>query len=199
MRRNVLILLALFAIAITVLGSPALIGATYATTENQINSSGADFQLTHGLDNPQVIQNGSQDILFNYNNWEPGFAQLDYFTLTCADPIADFNYSFQFTTDSRNNTNLTALADAIEVYYLVTDTALSGDRDAVMTSENYIGTLAEIINATVPQISGSCEDGSVTFAVILRMATSAGNNYQSLSLLNSSGEGLHVTVTAQTN
>ena len=199
MRRNVLILLALFAIAITVLGSPALIGSTYATTENQINTSGAKFQLTQGLDTPKVINHGSQDPIFYYENWEPGYTQLEYFTLTCETAEASFHYSFQITANPQQQARLTKLANVIQVYALVTNSTLGSDRDAALSQMQYIGTLAEVMSATSPMIGGSSQSGTVTFAVALHMDPSAGNDYQRLSLLSDPSATFHVTVAAQTN
>ena len=199
MRRNVLILLALFAIVITVLGSPALIGATYATSENQIQSSGTPFHLYRKPDQSVEIKNGSQDPIFYYKNWEPGFVQLEHFTLTCEDAGAGFSFSFQITTDPQQLAQLTALANVIDVYFVITDTALSSDRDAALAGMKRMGTLAEIMNATSSPISSTGHTGSVSFAVALRMSPSAGNDYQKLSLLNDPDAPFHVTVVAQTN
>lgn len=194
MSRKVLVLIAFAALVGVILNIPSLVGTTYASAENQVTTTGAAFWLMQGLDQPVEISDGSNQPIFAYNLWEPGYTQLEYFTLEC-DQAADFQFSFQLTTDPAH---LTALANAIDVYYKVTEGSLGTDRNTVLTSMTYAGTLTEVLSQ--PQLFSSTGSGSVTFAIALQMKQSAGNEYQGLTLFQNTAQPyFNIKVTASTN
>ena len=99
---------------------------------------------------------------------------MEYFTLT---GTGKFEYGFQLSAGSHA---LSALAEAIDVYYLETDEPLTGGRQSALASMHYLGTLDKVIgNDELFRAEGN---GSASFAVALQMRPSAGNAYQGLSL-----------------
>lgn len=177
-QQKLLTLLSLVTVVALLLCIPSLVGTTYATAENQITATGAAFSLTRGLDQPVTITDGSNQPFFAYSLWEPGYTNIEYFTLECqGSDRFSFGFSFQLTTDQEH---LTALADVIDVFYKVTEGSLGDDRAAVLAEMEYAGTLTQVLQkAVLFQAEGS---GSVGFAVALQMRGSAGNDYQGLPL-----------------
>lgn len=198
MRRKAVKIIAMVALVAAVMCVPLLVGSTYATSENQLTFTGAQFALYQrdvATGTQNEIVNGSADPVFKYELWEPGYTVTEYFTLRC-DSADDFTYSFQLKC---TNGELTKLAGVIDVYYLETDTQLSGDRQSALSQMNYLGTLDEALKDNT-LFTGS-GNGQVSFAVALQMRQGAGNEYQGLSLYAKDGapQYFNVILTASAN
>lgn len=179
MRGKAVKIVALAALVAVVMCVPLFVGSTYATSENQLTYTGAQFALyqkNFAAGTSNEITDKSTDPVFQYELWEPGYTVVEYFTLDC-DTDEDFTYSFQLKAPEGE---LTALSKVIDVYCLETDTPLTGDRQNALMQMNYLGTLDKVLEDDT-LFTGSGND-KASFAVALQMRQSAGNEYQGMSL-----------------
>ena len=126
------------------------------------------------------------DVVFGNNaRWEPGYTEARYFrvtnTGTDANADVDFSYAFTITCDAPGDNKL---AEVIDVYSCPLPAAKFTDRNALLTSAKYLGTLKELSGtalAAKDKLSIGENDG---FTIVLSMQENAGNAYQNLSLSN---------------
>lgn len=179
MQRKWIKITAMVALVAVVMCVPLFVGSTYATSENQLTFTGAQFALYQkntDSNTQNEILDGSSEPIFYSNVWEPGYSVIEYFTLDC-DTDEAFTYSFQMRPAQGE---LTALARVIDVYYLETDSVIPGDREQVLGQMTCLGTLDKVLeDETLFTATGSGEAG---FAVALKMRCDAGNIYQGMSL-----------------
>lgn len=160
----------------------ALSGTVSADGKNSvtINNDQVQIKLYNNLTKTNEIVNDSDTPVFGYDKWEPGYTQVEYFTLEVGSSTTDFDFVFDLTSAD------SVLFDVIDVYYAEVSAPIADRSD--VTNMKHIGTLDELIGSEKIKGSGT---GSVTFAVVLQMQQSAGNMYQ--------GKGcseIHVSVTA---
>lgn len=161
----------------------ALSGTVSADGKNSVTISNDQVQINlyNNLTKTNEIVNDSGTPVYGYDKWEPGYTQVEYFTLEVGSSTTDFDFVFDLTS-----TQDSELFDVIDVYYAEVSAPIADRSDVV--NMKHIGTLDELIGSEEIKGSGT---GSVTFAVVLQMQQSAGNIYQ--------GKGcseIHVSVTA---
>ncbi|MBQ7378955.1 MAG: hypothetical protein IJW70_04655 [Clostridia bacterium] len=168
-----------------------LLGTTYAWFTDEVSSEGNIIQTgtldvimeyADGTDAPDADTTTWNDAakgkIFNYDNWEPGYVDAKHIKISNVGSLA-LNYYLRVTADSE----VSMLADVIDVYYFETATQLT--RDAVETGTK-LGTLADIMGTEL-NISNTVKgmlapEGVRTLTLALKMQESAGNEYQNLSI-----------------
>ena len=184
---------ALFASVISLLlCCSMLVGTTFAwftdkvVSENNIIKTGkldvemswADGSLDPNADTTEW-KDASSGPIFDYANWEPGYAVARHLKITNAGTLA-LNYQMRIVA----NGVVTELADVIDVYYFAEDEAL--ERGDIADAE-YLGTLTEVLGTQkniAKKINGSLEAGdpSDIHTIVLKMNEEAGNEYQNMDL-----------------
>ena len=193
-----------------------LIGTTFAwftdsvTSANNIIQSGTlDVELMFRDTPNDTWKDASQNPIFDYKYWEPGFAQVKYVKLANVGSLA-FRWQMNIIPNINVADGEADLADVIDVYMLPADATITRDTIAAATP---VGTLSELIadadgaaygimlpeegkgstNVTLDREDAAITaTGSVEYAIVLKMQESAGNEYQGLSV----GEGFSVQVLA---
>ena len=184
---------ALFASVISLLlCCSMLVGTTFAwftdkvVSENNIIKTGkldvemswADGSLDPNADTTEW-KDASSGPIFDYANWEPGYAVARHLKITNAGTLA-LNYQMRIVA----NGVVSELADVIDVYYFAEDEAL--ERGDIADAE-YLGTLTEVLGTQkniAKKINGSLEAGdpSDIHTIVLKMNEEAGNEYQNMDL-----------------
>ena len=166
-----------------------LLGTTFAWFTDSVTSSGNVIQ-TGDLDVEMYYANGTEDpstagwknadgvAIFNYDNWEPGYADAKHIKIVNAGTLA-FDWMLRITSSDV----VGELAEVIDVYYFATASAYT--RDAVKNATP-LGTLREVMN-TAKNISNTVKgtllaDTETAFTIVLVMQEDAGNEYQNLSI-----------------
>jgi len=182
-----------------------LIGTSYAWFTDSAVSSGnviksgkldIEFQVYDEEAQDYVNVNGP---IFTYDKWEPGFVAWKNVKVTNVGNLA-LKYTLQFTGANLDN----KLAEVIDVYYAPAEQLApeprpgfeNGGVDPGALQEYYKGTLADVFNGEVDAIDDNLLPGeSDSATVVLRMQTTAGNEYQNQTI----GEfGMSVVATQYT-
>ena len=173
-----------------------LVGTTYAWFSDSVTSNGntiasgtlnIDLYVKGGntgyTDYTSI--KGSNDPLFNYNLWEPGYTLWTNLKITSTGNLS-FDYALTFS--SINNIANDKLAEAIDVYFAEEEIAEA--RDIPNTLDN-VGTLKQVFASAASLVSGTVIPGdpdndgftAVKYAtIVLKMKEDAGNEYQGLSI-----------------
>ena len=174
-----------------------LMGSTFAWFTDEVKS-GNNVILAGNLD---VEMYWSKDLtkntwinaedtnaepVFNYEKWEPGYAEVRYIKIKNAGNLA-FKYALSIIPDGE----VSKLADVLDVYYVENATANIASRAALkeMTPN---GTLRDAINGKIP-VNGvilpegkTAEKGEYVgetiIAIAIKMREEAGNEYKNLSI-----------------
>ena len=171
----------------------SLIGTTFAWFTDEVTSSGNIIQTgtleveMHWANGGEAVPtdksgwtNAASGEMFNYTKWEPGYTEAKHIKISNVGTLA-LKYQLRIVSSSE----LTKLADVIDVYYY--DTATAVTRDSLSESDR-LGTLAEVIDASHSKalfktVRGSLESGKeTTLTLVLKMREGAGNEYQGLYL-----------------
>lgn len=168
-----------------------LIGTTFAWFTDSVTSSGniiqtgelkVGFQWADGKEDPTTVTWTDVDgALFDYDNWEPGYAVAKHIKVSNKGTLA-LNYQMRIVADGV----VTKLADAIDVYVIAgadVKALTRADLDAVEP----IGTLTEVLGTTKnlsKTIKGSIKasEEADVYTLVLKMNENAGNEYQSMDL-----------------
>ena len=186
-----------------------LIGTTFAwftdsasSAVNKIQAGTLNIDLlvkndipTEGdsVDMQYVSVKDSQEAIFDYNKWEPGYTEVRNVKVSTDGNLA-LKYTLSIVPQSVTEDAL-KLAEVIDVYYANSEVNVE-NRD--LSGLTRIGTLKEVFTAETlindTLIPGENTEDYATIA--LKMQESAGNDYQNLSV----GEGfdLHVLATQYT-
>lgn len=176
------------ALVMTILSLVACIamfaGTTFAWFTDSVTSSGniiasgtldVEMYWAKGTENPDsaVWADASQEAIFDYANWEPGYLDAKHVKISNKGTLA-FKYGVRITATDE----VSKLADVIDVYFM--------DPAAQVTSRtvlgNKVGTLSDILGED-PIANGTLlaqKDAVVT--IVLKMREDAGNEYQDLSI-----------------
>ena len=171
-----------------------LIGTTYAwftdsvtSANNKIVSGNLKVDLeVLGEDGKWSSIKESQEALFNYEKWEPGYTAVKVLKIENEGSLA-LKWYAKFVSEN----NLTKLAEVIDVYVCTSATEFPADRS--LDNYAYAGTVAEFVNTIEDTTYGSLEAGEEAYlGIVLKMQESAGNDYQNLDL----GGAFDITVLA---
>jgi len=169
------------------------VGSTYAqntasdeSTPVTFSSGSIQAKLEWSKDLAAWDEFDSADVVFGDNvSWEPGYTEARYFKVENGGDI-DFKYSFTVTCDTTNK-----LAEVIDVYSCPLPAAKFTDRNALLTSAKYLGTLKNLSGTALVTKDKLAKEATDGFTVVLSMQQNAGNSYQNLSL-----KDITITVTA---
>ena len=181
-----------------------LLGTTFAwftdfeeSTGNIIKSGTLEIQFEHYNFTNSVYESAETGAIFDYQNWEPGYVDLEQIKITNAGSL-DFNYKLKIVG------TYTALADVIEVYCFegvkadVERNELVAVKDPSTPGLGYLGTLAEVADISFDFASNSLLDGaSQEYTIVLKMSETAGNQYQNSTFSNFSVQVLATQMTSE--
>ena len=170
-----------------------LLGTTFAwftdvasSKGNKIMSGNLEFDLEL-LDKETNEWNSikdSNDPLFYYENWEPGYVDFTILKVENEGDLA-LKWIAKFVSD----TDFTALADVIDVYLKSSDDAISYPSDNSLAGYEKQGTIREFINDFdvtkngVLYPEGSDAGASESYlGIALKMSEKVGNSYQNMSI-----------------
>ena len=170
-----------------------LLGTTFAwftdsvTSSNNIIKSGTlDVSLewftgedaVPGVDSLDWMD-ASNDAIFNYTLWEPGFVQARHIKIENEGSLA-LKYKVTIEANGEKNDELFKLAEVIDVYY-VDPAQQIADREGLANLPK-LGTLAEVLGKLGETGNGELAAGANdTITIALKMQESAGNEYQGLA------------------
>ena len=174
----------IFAIIIT---SLILIGSTFAWFTDSVTSSGnkiqagtltIDLELRDADGNWSSIKD-SQEAIFNYANWEPGYTDVKILKVENEGSLA-LKWKAQFVS----NQQLSDLADVIDVYVLPSVTEpVFPTRD--LDGYSYAGTVADFVNTIEATTNGVLLAGEEAYLSIVLVMRNVGNEYQGKDLAGS--------------
>ena len=177
-----------------------LLGTTFAWFTDTVTSSGNVIQ-TGDLDVEMYYAAGTEDpatvgwtnadgvAIFNYDNWEPGYADAKHIKI-----VNNGTLAFDWMLRIISSNTVSDLAEVIDVYYFDVATELSNRSE--LANGELLGTLREVMN-TEKNISKDVNgtlypvdatdipaDGKTetAFTIVLVMQESAGNEYQGMSI-----------------
>ena len=169
-----------------------LVGTTFAWFTDAVTSDGniiktgtldVTMEWTDGSNDPEaaatVWKDASKGAMFDYANWEPGYAVARHIKVSNVGTLA-LNYQMRIVA----NGIVSKLADVIDVYYFDEDKAAVRDD---LNSANYLGTLTEVLGTEKhlsKKVYGSLKAGDPAdvHTIILKMQESADNKYQNMDL-----------------
>ena len=176
------------------LSSSMLVGTTFAWFTDSVTSTGNVIQtgtLNVGMywaegskavpaDDSTDWKDASKGAIFDYTNWEPGYAQARHLRIANEGSLA-LKYQLAIVP----NGTVSELANVIDVYYFETAAQLNRN---TLTADKKLGTLAQVIdkanaNSISAKVSGNLESGKdKEITIVFKMQESAGNEYQNMSL-----------------
>lgn len=176
-----------------------LVGTTFAWFTDEVTSSGniiktgtLDVTLNwsaNGTDWNNVEDkdaNGKHTPIFDYVLWEPGYTQVRYLEVANNGSLA-LKYQLQIIsqsalTETVENYGDVRLSDVIDVYYATAKVDVP-DRDLKNNSNlRYLGTLTDFVNAGSIIADELLPTEKDYATLVLQMQTSAGNEYQNLTV-----------------
>lgn len=176
-----------------------LLGTTYAWFTDSVTSTGniiktGTLEITleysdEALDaKSENWKDASQNAIFNYENWEPGYTQVKYVKIENEGSL-DLKFMLNIVPEKELEAGEVNLADVIEVYMIDNDVTV--DRSALTTeSAAYVGNLTSLMNDPngaaygVLYADDSENTGNVhkIYTIALKMSETAGNEYQDKSV-----------------
>ena len=161
-----------------------LIGSTFAWFTDSVTSAGNKIQAGTLKVDLELLKDGawtsikeSQDPIFNYDKWEPGYIDAKVLKIENEGTLA-LKWYAKFTSQKE----LSILANVIDVYVCpsATELAMPG-RD--LAGYTKVGTVAEFVDTIESTTYGSLEAGKAAYlGIALKMQETAGNEYQGLDL-----------------
>ena len=172
-----------------------LAGSTFAwftdevkSGNNVIMAGNLDIEMywskTLGNNNWINAEDENAEPVFNYDKWEPGYAEIRYIKIKNAGNLA-FKYQLSIIPDGE----VSALADVLDVYYVENGEIASRAALKAMTPK---GTLRDAIggkipaNGTILPAGKTAEKGEAVgetiIAIAIKMREEAGNEYKKLSI-----------------
>ena len=167
-----------------------LVGTTFAWFTDSASSVGNVIK-TGNLDVEMYYADGTEAVpttaegwtnvttggpIFNYTNWEPGYAQVRHIKIANNGSLA-IKYKVLIVADGE----VTDLADVIDVYYVDPAVQVETADDLVNTTK--LGTLTDVLSNIGATGNGSLVAGdSDVITLALVMQESAGNEYMNKSI-----------------
>ena len=163
-----------------------LIGTTFAWFTDSVTSAGniiksgnLDVEMywkdatTNGAQKTYV--DASQNAIFNYNLWEPGYVEAKNIKISNVGSLA-----LKYHLNIAANGEVSELANVIDVYFADEELTLA-NRD--ISQLKYVGTLSNVLDGMPTNMSGDLEkEKSDIVTIALKMKESAGNEYKDLSI-----------------
>ena len=177
---------------VMVLCAAMLVGTTFAWFTDSVTSAGnkimsgslkVDLEVWNTEDGKFESIKNDQTPIYTYQNWEPGYTDVQFFKIENEGTLA---LKWKATFRTANGVTLSALADVIDVYVCTTLTEYPADR-SVIDSWTHVGTVAEFVNTIEDTTNGTLAPKGQTgdyayLGLALVMRTDAGNAYQELDL-----------------
>ncbi|MBE5733219.1 MAG: hypothetical protein E7353_09375 [Clostridiales bacterium] len=134
-------------------------------------------------------KDASKSAIFSHENWEPGYTEVKYIKVANAGSLA-FKYDVKVYANLIPGENEVDLSEVIDVYFIDVEDSTAVTR-ADLVDANKKGTMDSVFNNSL--FAGSLKQGeSNVVAIVLRMQTTAGNEYMGLS----AGDGFTVQLLA---
>ena len=170
-----------------------LFGTTYAWFTDSVSSTGnkiisgklkLDLEVLDKTTDQWHSIKDSKEPLFNNRNWEPGYTEVTILKIE-----NEGNLALKWVAKFVSETELSILADVIDVYVLPSDTELEYPTGRELVGYTKVGTVKDFVN-TMAQTTkgvlypeGSADGVSVSYlGIALKMQETAGNVYQKMSL-----------------
>ena len=200
------------AVLVLVMMLTSLIGTTFAWFTDEVTSAGnkivsgsLKIDLRHEVKKDEwvSVKNNSTHLIFDYDNWEPGYTNIETLEIVSLGNLA---LQYRLSIELEDGTALLGengenLADVIDVYTVYGNEAASSYDDITKTGSKWVheGTLADVLRSPSSFIGGqllptgeTLKGGEAattavraqTVRVALHMQESAGNGYQGLSVGN---------------
>ena len=161
-----------------------LIGTTFAwftdsvTSEsNKIVSGTLKVDLELLQDDAWVSLKDSKQPIFNYDNWEPGYTDVKVLKVENEGSLA-LKWKAKFVS----STQLSILADVIDVYVLPSATELAYPVDRNLDGYTKVGTVKDFVNTIESTTRGELGAGECAYLGIALRMQNVGNQYQNLDL-----------------
>ena len=160
------------------------VGSTFAWFTDSVTSSNNKIQSgTLKLDLELLEEDGwvsikeSNQAIFDYENWEPGYTDVKVLRITNKGTLA-LKWLAKFTSE----TKLSDLANVIDVY-VKTGVKEQPQGRSDIADWTKVGTVSEFVNTIEETTNGSLlPEKSEYLGIALKMQESAGNEYQNLNL-----------------
>lgn len=165
-----------------------LVGTTFAWFTDSVTSSGnviksgtlkVDLELLTEKDDGTtewVSIKDSQEPIFNYDKWEPGYMAVNVLKIQNEGSLA-LKWVAKFVSEY----DLTELADVIDVYVCTSARELPASRN--LDDYAYAGTVADFVNKIEQTTYGSLDAGKEAYlGIALKMRETADNQYQNMNL-----------------
>jgi predicted ribosomally synthesized peptide with SipW-like signal peptide len=164
-----------------------LIGSTFAWFTDEVVSSGnkiqsgtlnVDLELLDKETGKWNSLKESQDPIFNYDKWEPGYVDTKILKVE-----NEGNLALKWVAKFYSEKQLSILADVIDVYVRPSDSEIGYPADRNLDGYACVGNLRTFINSIEETTYGTLEAKEVSYlGIALKMREEAGNDYQNLSL-----------------
>ena len=134
-------------ILLVVLCLSVCVGLTYAYFTDSAKSSGnkiqagnlkLDLKLYDKVDDEWISIKNTEDPVFNYDKWEPGYTEARHIAVKNEGSLA---LKYQLTIVPEDE--VSELADVIDVYY--SDPAVQVTNRTALTEDNKLGTLTQVL------------------------------------------------------
>ena len=162
-----------------------LVGSTFAWFTDSVTSAGnkiqagtlkIDLELLDKATGEWTSIKESEQALFNYDLWEPGYTEVKVLKIENEGSLA-----LKWVAQLQSEYKLSALADVIDVYVNTAATAYPTDR--ALEGYTKVGTVAEFVNTIAQTTNGYLlAEEEAYLGIALKMQESAGNEYQGLDL-----------------
>lgn len=186
-----------------------LVGTTFAwftdevkTGSNIIKSGNLDVTLEYKEKyTDSTWTDATNGAIFNSDLWEPGYTQVRYVKIANKGNLA-LKFQLNILPTVAPAAGEKNLADVIDVYMVSEPTA---DLERSLTGATKVGTLSDLINDAdgaaygVMEAPTETEASEITYGIALQMQTSAGNEYQGLSIGGDAGFAIQLLATQHTS
>ena len=120
----------------------------------------------------------TQEPLFNYDKWEPGYMDAKVFKIQ-----NEGNLALKWVTKFYSEYELSILSDVIDIYVRPSDSKIGYPTDRNLENYTCVGNLRTFINSIEDTTYGNLEPEQESYlGIVLKMREEAGNEYQGLSL-----------------
>ena len=187
MKKNIKITALVLNIVAIIITAAILIGSTFAWFNDKVVSSGnkiesgtlkVDLELLDKTSGTWSSLKTDNTPLFNYDKWEPGYTDVKILKVENKGTLA-LKWKAKFVS----GTQLSALAEVIDVYVCPSATELTYPADRSIDGYTKVGTVAEFVNTIETTTTGKLEASEVAYlGIALKMQETAGNEYQGLDL-----------------
>lgn len=164
-----------------------LVGSTFAWFTDSVTSRNNKIQSGNLVMDLELLDKDtgewnsikeSQDPIFNYALWEPGYTDVKVLKIENEGSLA-----LKWVAEINSTTELSKLAEAIDVYVCPSEQELSYPGNRTLDGYTKVGTLAEFANTIKQTTNGHLLANEAEYlGIALKMQESAGNEYQDLDL-----------------